>query len=381
MSIVSEAPQPERIERRFSDSFLLPEITGLKPSSDELQYGYSYDVVVCDPYVESLSHETRSSIDLVETSFAQMATENLQNGLWANDPAVVYDSETDRKKRIFGDIGEDGTMQTFSDYLDSPGYVTWKKLLPSPKALEFLAGPEAYQYVVDRNGSRIPIDDNFSSWLKGCLDAQGIRSRAAIMAWLIDDHIKKTGNNSPDWVSVACGTALPAFQTAAHVNEGFSPNMRLIDTDISALKRAEELHGLFNVNGNIKTEPNNIFDPNVLADGEADIIDAMGIFEYISPALIEMLEVKYGIKTSPGLFLASCYRALKPGGKLIFGQMREDRKNKNFTLGTIGWPYIHTLNPIDVEKIVIDAGIDSSGLSTYTPQDGVYTVYTIDKPL
>ena len=380
MPILESMLTQETPKKRFSDKFLLPEVSVVTPTTGELTNGLSYQVYVEDPYLLSLEPEVLDDIRRTEFEFSMRARENKKNGLWANEPAVVYDHDTKRNKRVFGDIGSNGTMSEFRDFLSSPGFLAWQGLLPSPQALEYLAGPEAYEDVIGKDGKLTPIDTNFSNWLKGCVDAQGIRSRASIMAWLIDAQITKTGIDNPKWISFACGTALPAFQTVAHINQGFSPDMRLMDIDRSALTRAEELHELFDVKGDINTVIANIFDPDVLGAEEADMVDAMGIFEYISPALLDMLKAKYGIDTSPEIFLSTCYRALKPGGKLIIGQMRKDRDYEDFTLGTIGWPYIHTRNPSGVEAIVSAAGIKDGSLSAYTASDGVYTVYSIDKP-
>lgn len=102
-----------------------------------------------------------------------------------------------------------------------------------------------------------------------------------------------------------------------------------------------------------------------------EVIDMMGIFEYTGDNL--------GV--DPVKFLETCYSFLKPGGRLVFGQMRTDRPVGDFTMGVVGWPFVHTRTLNEFMDVIVKAGIPVETVSLFLPADGVYTVGAIDKPV
>ena len=71
---------------------------------------------------------------------------------------------------------------------------------------------------------------------------------------------------------------------------------------------------------------------------------------------------------------------LHPGGKLVFGQMRSDRRVADFTMGVVSWPFIEMRSPAEFMDIIDKSGINPLDTTLFLPSDGVYTVGVISKP-
>lgn len=315
-----------------------------------------------------------------EREFAERARERRLSLQWHRRPGIAYDQRGNAVQsplRGWGDSHpEDGTKSTFRAHMGG-AYEAWRSHVPSAEALRFLSGPYGADSIRHRRtGEDVPIDENMRHWMIACSDAVGIRSRAAIMAHIVSSHCAAAGHF--EWLSVACGTALPVFQTAEQLGDGFSATMTLLDFDVASLQSAVALHGWFGVRGRIATVAGNVFDPAVLGGHRADFVDAMGIFEYIGDPLIE-LQRQLGIDTGPSQFLRACYDAARE--RLVFGQMLTDRPNPDWTMGVIGWPYVEMRTIPEVVQIVREAGIPTSELTIYVPDlDPVYAVYAIQRP-
>lgn len=344
-----------------------------------------YAVTVRDPYVEQYSSEERAEVAQVEHEADDFARARREAGKWERRAETVYFDEHNvrQTKRGWGDpVSRD---RFFNKTLGSPAINAWRTKIPSAEALADLSDPLNSAAVIDTKGNMVAVDETARTWLTLCTDAVAIRSRATVMANVVRQFVdeqralnENQGLEDLRWMSVACGTALPAMKAALHA--GARPEMLLVDLDKNALHATRKMAAEIGFEGQMSQRDDvNIFLPSEMArlreelgdNGDRPmLIDLMGIFEYTGDNL--------GV--DPVEFLRSNYDMLHPGGRLVFGQMRDDRPVPDFTMGVVSWPYVEMRSPRQFMEIVKQAGIPVETTTLYLPDDGVYTVGVIDKP-
>lgn len=367
----------------------IKEIEQVDPSefgiSQDLAPGAAYKLKVSDPYVEALDPSLVASVRHREDQADTMARGRREAGMWERKAGTAYiDSEGNtRDKRI--KWGDPVAHDEFFGEMGSDALRMWLSHIPSANALTHLSDPVNLKEITHRNGKvTADVDDVARLWLTTCTDAQAIRNRGTVMAELVSAYVANAESKGDDlhqkslkWMSVACGTALPAMKAAQRAN--IEPELLLVDIDEKALSSTQALGKEIGFVGSLEQTMTNIFDENDMAalreslgeNGDRPrIIDLMGIFEYTGEHT--------GI--DPAKFLRSNYDMLHPGGRLVLGQMRDDRPNADFTMGVVGWPFIVMRSPEEVMQIISDAGIPPEAAKIYMPEDGVYTVCAIDKP-
>lgn len=344
------------------------------------------EAIISDPYVEQYSSADMMEVQISEASIDTFARDRRKAGLWERKQGTVYFDEHGNKldKKGWGDPVS--RNEFFNNILKSPAINAWRSKIPSANALADLSDPINKDFVVDNRGNTFEVDDTAHKWLTLCTDARAIRSRGSVMASVVKEFIdqqKLTSGcekvQSLKWMSIACGTALPAMKAALHA--GIKPEMLLVDLDSKALEATKALADEIGFAGEMSQRSDvNIFVPEEMAglrqelgsNGERPmLIDLMGIFEYTGNNL--------GV--DPVQFLRSVYDMLHPGGRLVFGQMRDDRPVADFTMGVVSWPYVEMRSPKEFMQIIEAAGIPVKATKLYLPSDNVYTVGVIDKPL
>jgi SAM-dependent methyltransferase len=380
-----------------AEQYLLGDIQAVRaidkarmPIAEHLKPAAMYEVDVSDPYVEQFTPAEALEVHNVELAVSDYAKSRREAGLWERKQGTVYFDENGKKltKKGWGDpVTRD---HFFNQILQSPAIDAWRDKMPSAEALADLSDPMGRDAIRSRlrdsdgNTIYVPMDDAARKWLVLCEDAKGIRSRASVMAnvvtQFIDEQRQVSGHNvqSWKWASIACGTALPAMKAA--MRAGIHPEMLLVDLDKSALQATRDIAEEIGFDGAMSQRDDiNIFVPKEMArlreelgsNGDRPmLIDLMGIFEYTGNNL--------GV--DPVQFLRSVYDMLHPGGRLVFGQMRDDRPVPDFTMGVVSWPYVEMRSPEEFMEIIEAAGIPVDATKLYLPSDNVYTVGVIDKP-
>lgn len=344
--------------------------------------GAIYGVAVDDPYAERFTAEEKLEVLRQEQEADGFARARREAGEWQRREVMpYYDANSVPQTKVeWGDPVS--SERFFEGLLQSPAIDAWRTKIPSAQALADLSDPLGNPTVEDRAGRVFAKDPTAYKWLTLCTDAVAIRNRGAIMAHAVNQFAE--GRQDPDnehlrWMSIACGTALPAMKAA--LNAGIMPELVLVDLDSSALEHTQRIAREIGFVGTMAQRNDiNIFVPQEMArlreelgeNGDRPrLIDLMGIFEYTGD----------NIGVDPVGFLRSNYDMLHPGGRLVFGQMRDDRPVPDFTMGVIRWPFIEMRSPGEFMQVIKDAGIPAEATQLYLPNDGVYTVGVIDKPL
>lgn len=272
------------------------------------------------------------------------------------------------------DITLDSPNNRARDYLDSiPAVFSWKGMMPSAMALYPLQRPDE-EFLP--NGTR--VDKVTQQLFRHGIDAIGIRSRAKIME-SISYNVMRTSESSVEWISLACGSALPVLDAVNNIKQklpGKNINLSLVDWDDQALAFAR---GLAENQGleeglDFTAENQDLIRGLVLGDklvqtlGEEsyDMVDMMGIFEYFDDKRATKL-------------LKNAYRLVKPGGKIVIGNMLDTHTNLRLNQAAVGWPGVKPRSLEEISEVIKSAGIDTTLCNTYVPEDGVYAVVEIGK--
>ncbi|TNV20042.1 class I SAM-dependent methyltransferase [Buttiauxella sp. B2] len=289
--------------------------------------------------------------------------DQLTNDLTLEAPEVFLDSEGKRRIRCKNKHSEQA-------FRERPALEEWRcQLVPTALSLWAVQHPLAERLISGRE-----VDSNSRSWFIHANDAQGVRSRAKVMAAIADNHINNSV--SGNWVSLACGAAVPVLRTLRGAKlRAQKFTLLLIDHDRQSLKFARGLatqYGL--VEGHhFQLLMRNLFDRMVASDklvqelGEysAELVDGLGIFEYFSaPEAVH--------------FIRHALRLVKPGGVLIISNMLATSPQLAFLLRCIGWPTLYPRTLLEIRDIVLAAGVDLKNVTVTLPNDGVYAVLEIN---
>lgn len=335
-----------------------------------------YSVEIRDPYVECFTLEEQAEVRNQEQEINDFARDRRLKGYWERKTGTAYVDEAEQEhfnKHVWGDPYSSDIF--FNRMLGSQAINIWKTKIPSASALVDLSNPLT-PTILDKKGNPILVDYTAKKWWSLCTDGRAIRNRSTIMSRAVEEFIwRKNKDYDFCWMSIACGTALPVMQSS--VKSNINPRLILVDSDKKSLDATNTLANEIGFTGDtIQYNDINIFDTsdlenlkNRVSDNLPDIVDLMGIFEYTGE----------NIGVDPVSFLVSTYSLLSDNGRLIIGQMRDDRPMDDFTNGVVGWPYIHQRSPSNFLKIIQNAGISLNKVTLYFPDDGVYTIAVIDK--
>ena len=255
----------------------------------------------------------------------------------------------------------------YMTYLPS-GMRAWRAYMPGGFATYYVHSPYIKKM---ENGSS--MDGITRAFFRHSIDAVGLRSRAYIMSWLAGDLIHaSTGHVT--WLSIAAGSGQPVYDACAQLSEDDQKRVLLVLADINQdmLAFAKKLYtAQTDTAYDAKFITCNIVDSSarkdLLAEVRPNIIDSMGLFEYLSDKQCVDL-------------LRSLYSALEPGGILIFTNMSLDRPHLNVHQRALGWPGVIPRTIHAVLALLQAADVPDSAQSVYRAKDDVYNVYKVEKP-
>lgn len=278
-------------------------------------------------------------------------------------PEIFLDNQGMRRIRCRNKLSE-------LAFHNRPALAEWRcQLVPTALALWAVQHPLAERLI-----SGGEMDINSRPWFIHANDARGIRSRAKVMAAIADIHLNT--RVSGNWISLACGAAVPVLKTLRGAKlKAQKFTLLLIDHDRQSLKFARGLatqYGL--VEGHhFQLLMRNLFDRMIASDklvqelGEqsAELVDGLGIFEYFS-------------QSEAVCFIRHALRLVKPGGVLIISNMLKTSPQIDFALRCVGWTTIYPRTLFELREIILAAGINLKNVTVTLPSDGVYAVMEIN---
>ena len=229
-----------------------------------------------------------------------------------------------------------------------------------------------------------PVTPKFAEIIKYCADGIGIRERKDIVNRHMIEHLKKTaerdeGRSINDMLimSFGCGTALPTLQMmkALKKETGQAPTVILLDQDPLSLAAAQNLARQMGLEENIEVHCQRLFSKlgrplgleKVLKGRLLDIAEDSGLREYLPDVVYRKLTKE-------------SWRFLRGGGRMVTGNMNENRPQKEFLHGLMGWlPRVTRRNIKRSFELLIESGVPREAISAEVAPSGVYTIFTAEK--
>ena len=229
-----------------------------------------------------------------------------------------------------------------------------------------------------------PVTPKFAEVIKYCMDSLGIRERGDLVKKITIYHIlgidMRNENRSIDdmlVMSFGCGTGLPTLQMLKELKEetGQAPTAILIDQDPLALAAAQNLAKKMGLENNVEIHCRRLFSKfgrplglkEVLKGRQVDVMEDSGLREYLPDMVHKKLtEESWGF--------------LRDGGLMITGNMNENRPQKDFLHGLMGWTPRVTMRKIKRSfELLIESGVPREAISAEVAPSGVYTIFTAEK--
>jgi hypothetical protein len=251
-------------------------------------------------------------------------------------------------------------------YLPS-GMRAWRAYMPGGFATYHVHNP---QRVHMQNGKKLDLITR--AFFRHTYDAVNVRSRAYIMDWLTCESLLSV-QGPRCWVSLAGGSGQPVFDV---FNE-LSPDVRklvaltIVDRDKAMLHFAAQVYKAHNLPiQRVDYLPIDVMESKelnqLLAQRRPQIVDAMGLFEYLSDAGCIRL-------------LRTVYQQLPRGGVFVYTNMWSKRPHLDVHQRALGWPGVAPRSIHDVLALMKEARIPLSAQAVYHDDDKVYCVYRVVK--
>lgn len=241
------------------------------------------------------------------------------------------------------------SFRTLYEYMPG-GFVTYHAYDPDKKRL--------------KNGRR--LDPLARSFFRHASDGLGVRSRAYAMAWRVAQRYKDA--TEVYWMSIACGVGQATFDAARLLPADVSYFM--LDMDKDALAAARTMATNYSdAASRLRTEQLNVIAANdqlvsYIKEFNPAIVDAMGLFEYLSPE-------------DAVLLLRSIYKNVAVGTSIFFTNMLPTHPHLDVHRRGMGWPGVIVREEREIVSFCERAGIPVGSVTTLHPDDGVYVVYEV----
>lgn len=218
------------------------------------------------------------------------------------------------------------------------------------------------------------IDENSRLIFELSKDAQAIRTRAVLASEIISEHFAGTGQDAITSASLACGAATPIYGIVRGLEQlGVKTNkITLADIDPLALAAAYSLAESAGLQDRVDLRHTNLITGDLtelLGDKGVDVIDLLGLFEYLRPHTAAKL-------------LKRAAATVKDEGIIVFGNMLKDRPQQQFFTDVVQWPSLQQRTIAEVIALVEKAGFDPKrDLRIRIPSgECVYAIYALKLP-
>lgn len=247
----------------------------------------------------------------------------------------------------------------------SPGVRAWAAYMPGGFATHHVHSPEIKRL---KNGKR--VDFMTRRLFRHAVDAIGLRSRAHVLTWLVHQHAAGKQKPAVSWLSLASGSGQPLYDTVDSL-PSIAFKVRLTDLDQESLDFAKKIYGI--ERPHVKSIDFKLLD--VLQAGaaaaqikemKADLVDAMGLFEYLEEEQASQL-------------IQEIYEALPQGGRFIFTNMSDSNPHLDLHKRGLGWPGVIPRSRTEVVRVIRETDVPIADVTAYAPTDKVYNIFAIMK--
>lgn len=271
---------------------------------------------------------------------------NILNRYLSKRPQTKFDSRINLARTF---VYASPSFHTLYDYMPG-GFVTYHAYDPHKKRL--------------KNGKR--LDPIARSFFRHASDGLGVRSRAYAMAWRTATRYESA--TEVRWMSIACGVGQATFDAARLLPGDVSYHM--LDMDNDALEAARTLSVDYNIPpALLQTTYLDVVSQGdelttYLTTFQPTIVDAMGLFEYLS-------------EDDAVALLRRIYAQLQTGASLFFTNMLPTHPHLHVHQRGMGWPGVIVRSERAVVALCERAGIPVGSVTALRPDDGVYAVYEV----
>lgn len=249
-----------------------------------------------------------------------------------------------------------------------PGMRAWREYMPGGYATHHVYSPHERRMP---NGRKTDIITR--ALFRHSSDAEGLRSRAAIMAHLAEEAVKESSSKAINWVSVAAGSGQPVYDACQRLSAADQRRVAMTMVDISSdmIAFAKRLYAIQGLElAKVEFKQHNVLNSTerraLLKEAQPTIIDIMGLFEYLTDEqCVKMLK--------------SLYASLTPGGAMIFTNMSPGHPHLHVHQRGLGWPGVIQRTIHQVIALIDAAGIPKDKQRIFRAQDNVYNVYEVKK--
>ena len=247
------------------------------------------------------------------------------------------------------------------------GFRSWSGYIPGGHATYYVYQPHHRKMA---NGKR--LDPVTNGLFRHCLEGVGMRTRAYILSWLVQQWAQSQ-QVPVRWLSIGCGSGQPTFDASKRLPSDLRSASQLVlvdrDQDVLDFARAlhREQHHELPACEYRRLDFLDSGSPALLStDGQYQIIDAMGVLEYLDhPRSVQ--------------FIRQCYELLDPNGILVFSNMDEDRPDYDINQRVIGWPRLNLRSPEEILRAIDDAGVPRQAVTLARAADGVNNIIQLRK--
>lgn len=228
-----------------------------------------------------------------------------------------------------------------------------------------------------------PNSEKFVDIVRYCSDGLGIRSRKYEVSRVIKEHLIdqfSEGNrplNDMLVLSFGCGTALPVLELMYEIRQksGDCPQILLIDQDPLALASAAVLAKKMGLEDKIELRCEQLFsrlgkplDISAILQGrKITVAEDSGLREYLPDKIYKALT-------------RETWQHLEGGGLMTTGNMNENRPQREFLHGMMGWqPHVQMRQIKDGFRLHEESGISRAATRARLTRDGLYTLFFSQK--
>lgn len=258
------------------------------------------------------------------------------------------------------------TKQNFArslTYLPA-GIKSWSAYMPGAFATHSVHNPELKRLVHDQK-----VDFITRRLFRHSVDAIGLRNRAHILAWLVQQQSSQQADRRV-WFSVASGSGQHVYDALRAIDGNRKYEVTISDVDADVLSFAQKIYDA----DKPRVKRINFKQIDALSNSLSvqlqvappTVIDVMGLFEYLDPQDATRL-------------IRRLYAGVVNGGMIVFSNMSPDHPHLDLHQRGLGWPGVKPRTMKEVVEILELAGIPLGQVSVFRSQDKVYGVYAIRK--